>query len=136
MVDNTPQWLKGETLRAYMAIVHQQRKKRGESNCVVYGVHTDTEFFDFFKIDSASKLSTLYGKETSRFWFYPFGQGKDPEAVLATQPEESREGYKRLFWNAATQSWRVYMNFTEDVVTLFENILDDGVQDCYGITAI
>ncbi|OJI96218.1 hypothetical protein ASPVEDRAFT_35585 [Aspergillus versicolor CBS 583.65] len=126
-----------------MAIVRQQRKKRGESNCVVYRLHTDTEFFDFFKIDSASKiqthllyqsLSTLYNKETSRFWFYPFGQGKDPEAALVTQPEESREGYKRLFWNAATQSWRVYINYTEDVVTLFENILDDGVKDCYGIS--
>lgn len=41
-------------------IVHRNRKDRGETTCVVYGLVTNTYAFQFYMIDNNSKVIGVY----------------------------------------------------------------------------
>ncbi|RDW93413.1 uncharacterized protein DSM5745_00735 [Aspergillus mulundensis] len=122
-----------EDLFAYMCIIHENRKQRGETNSVVYGLHTDVcDYYKFYKINSASKISTF---SCSSFRSPSLGYHEKPpsrEKVVEMDSYRRRDA-KYQFWDRRNKQWRTHWSGTEDVVTLLENILERADMDCYGL---
>ncbi|KAJ6093158.1 hypothetical protein N7486_008447 [Penicillium sp. IBT 16267x] len=55
----TPGYFDEATVHTYMGMVHAARKCRGQKNCTVYGLATNSKEFWFYQVNNESKVSFL-----------------------------------------------------------------------------
>ncbi|RDW87067.1 uncharacterized protein DSM5745_03709 [Aspergillus mulundensis] len=111
-----------------MGIVHRDRKQQGKEKTNVYGLSVECRTFNFFDIDSRSRV---HSSPSCQFdVHYKPGEGFHRSVVERVYPPEYWDRIYAQYWDYEKGRMRSKVTHVEDTIALILEILNRAEKDC------